>query len=422
MSASPRVTVARILESAGHLKVLLDDGQPVSLREVEELRQSFDKLHNHLERYEYSKKALQCTNLLDQLYHRVSGDLNAATGDTEETNGSRKEQWKFVNIPGRRRLQTLVVSLFLFFTGVPFFLMLSALLIINWFTFPLMVMYGVYIVWRQPVHPIKRNEAYARSTFWRHYRDYFPIRLVIPRSVRLKFNPKRNYFFVYHPHGVHTFGAIANFSVDSNNVSQLLPGIKIHVQTLKANFWIPFWRELFLLGGVGDASADCIRRTLAAGPGESVLLVVGGAEESLLSSPGTNDLTLTKRKGFVKLALEAGSPLVPVYAFGETNVYENLAAGRPKLQRLLLKMQKTLGFALPLIHGRGYFNYHFGILPHRRPIVCVVGAPLEVPKLSKPSQQDIDHWHSKYVERLKQLFMENKDAFDLKSTGLRIVQ
>lgn len=418
--ASSSATVSRILENAGQLKIALDNKKPVAQRELDDLRSAFDRLHNHLEKFEYTKKSTQCDNLLLQLQKRISADQEAATGDTHDN--VQKEKWKFANIPKKRRLQTLVVSLNLFFTGVPFFLILSGILFSFWLTFPLMVLYIAHMIWNKPVHPMPKRHFYTKASFWQHYRDYFPIRLVVPKAVRQKFNPKRNYFFVYHPHGVHSFGAIVNFSVDANGFCDMVPGLTVHVQSLAMNFWIPFWREMFVWGGVGDASASCIRKTLRAGPGESVLLVVGGAEESLLSSPGTNDLTLSKRKGFVKLALEAGSPLVPVYAFGETNVYENLASGKPKLQKFLLKLQKKLGFAIPLIHGRGYFNYHFGILPHRRPIVVVVGAPLEVPKIEKPTPQQVDEWHAKYVEALKKLFDENKDAFDLKSTGLQIVQ
>ena len=76
---------------------------------------------------------------------------------------------------------------------------------------------------------------------------------------------------------------------------------------------------------------------------------------------------------------------------------------------------------MPLIKGRGYFNYHFGILPHRRPIVCVVGAPIEIPTIAKPTQEDIDKWHGVYVEALKELYNDNKDVYDLSATGLRLV-
>ena len=40
------------------------------------------------------------------------------------------------------------------------------------------------------------------------------------------------------------------------------------------------------------------------------------------AQPGCMDLILRRRKGFVKLALQAGADLVPVIAFGENEVYK----------------------------------------------------------------------------------------------------
>jgi 2-acylglycerol O-acyltransferase 2 len=57
------------------------------------------------------------------------------------------------------------------------------------------------------------------------------------------------------------------------------------------------------------------------GPGQSILLAVGGANESLLSTPKTYDLVLKRRKGFVRIALRTGAAIVPCIAFGETNLY-----------------------------------------------------------------------------------------------------
>ena len=38
-------------------------------------------------------------------------------------------------------------------------------------------------------------------------------------------------------------------------------------------------------------------------------------------------LLLRERKGFVKLALRCGAPLVPTFSFGEAGIYEKVAAG-----------------------------------------------------------------------------------------------
>lgn len=48
--------------------------------------------------------------------------------------------------------------------------------------------------------------------------------------------------------------------------------------------------------------------------------MVGGAAESLSAHPGTADLTLKRRKGFIKLAIRQGADLVPVFSFGENDV------------------------------------------------------------------------------------------------------
>lgn len=57
-------------------------------------------------------------------------------------------------------------------------------------------------------------------------------------------------------------------------------------------------------------------------------IVVGGAAESLSARPGTADLTLKRRLGFIKLAIREGADLVPVFSFGENDVGELLKDGR----------------------------------------------------------------------------------------------
>lgn len=42
------------------------------------------------------------------------------------------------------------------------------------------------------------------------------------------------------------------------------------------------------------------------GKGNAVVIVIGGAAESLSSSPGANAVVVKQRKGFVRMALEFG--------------------------------------------------------------------------------------------------------------------
>lgn len=64
-----------------------------------------------------------------------------------------------------------------------------------------------------------------------------------------------------------------------------------------------------------------LRRSLAAGT--SVAVCPGGVQECLyMSSEANREVAfLRSRTGFVRLALEAGTPLVPCFAFGQTPHY-----------------------------------------------------------------------------------------------------
>jgi hypothetical protein len=83
------------------------------------------------------------------------------------------------------------------------------------------------------------------------------------------------------------------------------------------NFLIPFWREFLLSMGLIDVSADSCKYLLDRNI--SVAIVVGGAAEALDARPGANDLTLGRRLGFVRIAMENGAKLLPVFSFGEND-------------------------------------------------------------------------------------------------------
>lgn len=65
-------------------------------------------------------------------------------------------------------------------------------------------------------------------------------------------------------------------------------------------------------------------------------------------------------------------PLVPMYGFGENDLYKQVANPPGSLlRRFQMFMTKLLSFSPPLFHGRGVFNYTFGFLPFRHPVNVV---------------------------------------------------
>jgi hypothetical protein len=57
----------------------------------------------------------------------------------------------------------------------------------------------------------------------------------------------------------------------------------------------------------------------------------------MLTIKGRERIFLKKRKGFIKLALEQGSEVIPVYAFGESDLFVHssfLLNARKKFQKV----------------------------------------------------------------------------------------
>lgn len=311
------------------------------------------------------------------------------------------------------------------------------------------------------------------------------------------------YIFGYHPHGVISMGVMGLFATniirnepfepplkflkplfhDPSKGKRLFPGLGyIFPLTLTTQFTVPFFRDYLLSMGLTSASAKNIKSIINNGD-NSVCLVVGGAQESLLNdvvgnhrriSMGYNEarepdnlndpdytkqirLVLHKRKGFVKLAIELGNvSLVPVFAFGEADIYK-LSKPPPgsfgyKFQQW---MKKTFHFTLPFFSARGIFFYDFGFIPYRTPINIVTGRPIYVPsgllrdqpetkpetkprlssftsllnlaRLKPPIKRQIpqdilDHYHRLYVEELKRIYEDNKDKFGYGDVELKIIE
>jgi len=207
-------------------------------------------------------------------------------------------------------------------------------------------------------------------------------------------------------------GAFATFATESTGFSKAFPGIKPHLLTLTNNFHIPIYRDILLHLGVCSVSRKSCSNILRQGPGSSITIVVGGATESLSAHPGTADLTLKKRLGFIKMAIVHGADLVPVFAFGENDVYEQLKNEKGTyVHTVQTKFQALFGFALPLFHGRGLFTYNFGILPFRHPIVSVIGRPIHVEGNESPTSEEVEAYQKKYIDELMNIWNMYKDVY-----------
>ncbi|XP_063237173.1 2-acylglycerol O-acyltransferase 2-like isoform X2 [Bacillus rossius redtenbacheri] len=253
----------------------------------------------------------------------------------------------------------------------------------------------------------RRLEWTRRLGLWRRAGSYFPLELV--KTAELP--PDGNYLLVVCPHGVFCHGAFLAFCTEAVGVSQRFPGITFRPFTLNINFYSPFVREFLMALGfcsVSAASLENFLRDRRCG-NNALCLVVGGASEALLSEPGTYRLVTRRRRGFAKLALSHGARLVPVLVFGETDLYDQVR--RPWLARIQEQVKDLTGVSPVLPLGQGLLQDRFGLLPRRRPLTALVGAPMFVEAVADPTRSQVEALHAEFIKQLADLFETHKHQY-----------
>lgn len=135
--------------------------------------------------------------------------------------------------------------------------------------------------------------------------------------------------------------------------------------------------------------------------GEPIALIPGGFQEATIHTSTAHRVKCGK--GFVKYALQYGYSLVPCYSFGENKTYNNFQGfWRPRLW-----LNK---FGIPGIAPFG--SWFMPILPkYHGGLHIVVGKALRLPMLANPTNDQVEKYHMKYMERLKELFDRHKATY-----------
>lgn len=273
--------------------------------------------------------------------------------------------------------------------------------------------------WNGPERGPRHWDWVRNWRIWDHFCDYFPIKVL--REVPL--SPSRTYILPCHPHGISCIGVFGAFVTGARGATGTpkpgrgpwghpdfgdtpCPGLTPSLAALKGLFRLPLYREYAMAAGLCPVSQRCLDAVLAR-KSQALLIMVGGAAEALEGTPGCHRVTLRHRRGFVRLALRHGAPLVPVYVFGEQDTFAQPRLAEDSwLRRLQRGLKRILGFAPCVFWGRGGLPF----LPFRVPLTVVVGSPLEVPRVARPSPDLVAQFHQLYVEKLQELFERHKVA------------
>ncbi|XP_042428305.1 diacylglycerol O-acyltransferase 2D-like isoform X1 [Zingiber officinale] len=237
----------------------------------------------------------------------------------------------------------------------------------------------------------------------KHITGYFPITLHADDVDA--FDPDQAYVIGYEPHSL---VPIANSVLSSH--AGLLPLPKIKVTANSASFLIPFMRHIWTWVGHVPVTRKSFLKCL--GAGYSVVVVPGGVREMVHMVHDSEVAYLKSRKGFVKIAIETGRPLVPVFCFGQNKIYKWWNPG----EKLSARIYGAIKFPPTIFLGR------FGSpIPFRHPLHIVVGKPIEVKRNPKPTLEEVDEAHAQFVRALQELFEKYKARVGYPNLELRIL-
>ncbi|XP_074658031.1 2-acylglycerol O-acyltransferase 1-like isoform X2 [Tubulanus polymorphus] len=249
----------------------------------------------------------------------------------------------------------------------------------------------------------RRSERFRRwNPLARWIASLLPVKLV--KTVDL--DPNGKYIFGVHPHGA--VALLSTLVSDATGFSELFPGLELYMVALEFIFSVPVMRDFFALSGGIASSHEAIDYVLSRGSGKIVAIAVGGAYELIDAHPGTMIITLKKRKGFVKKALQHGASLVPVLNFGDNDLlhqYPNPPGSQwRKMQDLIHRV----------FHVCGAPTTFYGInngMATIAPCTTVVGSPIPVSKIENPNQDEIDSMHARYIAAVEELFDQHKNKY-----------
>jgi len=174
---------------------------------------------------------------------------------------------------------------------------------------------------------------------------------------------------------------------------QLILQRGIYPRGLSAGFIydVPGMREVFLKGGAVNANRSNGRALLE--QGACLMIAPGGIYESLVCKPGMRRIPWERRLGFVSLAVETGTCIVPSFCHGANEMYFNTNF----MLRQRIKFLEATRLPIP-----GFFG--LGPLPLPVKLRHVVGEPIEVRRREGESQEDqVARTHTEVLRAMEAL-------------------
>eukprot|EP01060_Flectonema_neradi_P013568 TRINITY_DN20331_c0_g1_i1.p1 TRINITY_DN20331_c0_g1~~TRINITY_DN20331_c0_g1_i1.p1 ORF type:complete len:811 (+),score=77.86 TRINITY_DN20331_c0_g1_i1:223-2433(+) len=249
----------------------------------------------------------------------------------------------------------------------------------------------------------RRDDHWNKTTnIWDTLKSYFGGAILVSEELKKQLedgegpgDKSKQHMVGFHPHGIMPSAMV--WGVRCTEWREKFPNFELTALTASIMHYVPLMRDILHWSGVREVSKPTLLRTIA--EGSNPCIVIGGQSEMFMSrSRDTRIAVVTFHNGFFKIAQEKQLPIVPMFSFGETKIYDNIEL--PAIQKWF---KDRLGFPIPFV-PMGRWNLP---IPRRRNVILAVGAPVH-PLSKGSSEAEIEAYKNHYYTKVEELFEEFK--------------
>ena len=202
---------------------------------------------------------------------------------------------------------------------------------------------------------------------------------------------KGKYIYMWHPHGAFSSSMFFHTATDFTEWPAELKDIRC--VALNFTYTFPFMAEIFEKLHIIPSNYHTMKSALQ---NNSISVSAGGMREMLYEDTAL----LARRRGIFKMALETGTPLVPVISVGDTKLWEIV-----DIPNWIQDVLEPYDMCVPIPTLKSLWK-SIGLLqnPLKDPIITVIGEPIHVEQVEIPTDAQITELRSKYTDTLKQMY------------------
>jgi len=252
----------------------------------------------------------------------------------------------------------------------------------------------LFIVTSSPFWASGHWRAFGNTFGFRAWRKYFELRVYKEEL----FKQSKNVLLCFAPHGLFPL-VLPMLSEPTYDIFPEFNERTPNMAIADCMFWTPILSPLLTWLGCISAKKEVMRTHLRY---NNVMVLPDGIAGAFHSRREEECVYISKRKGFIRLAIEEGSLLVPIYCFGHSQLYDVY----PGHDSWLASISRRFQFSLIWFWGIWWCPP----MPHRVPMLVAIGKGIKVVKRTNPTQEEVDAVHEMFVYALKDLYNRHREG------------